>query len=78
MNRTKTPEQAVEAVSDAIREITAAASTLQARLPNEPHQERAVRVMNYETEELADALPVLRDLLPKAPKADDPTEGSKS
>lgn len=61
--RRMTPEQAVEAISDAIREIRAAASTLEARLPDNSHQERAVRVMSYETDELASALPVLRGLV---------------
>lgn len=60
--RRMTPEQALEAISDAIREIRAAASTLEARLPDNTHQERAVRVMTYEADELASAMPVLRGL----------------
>lgn len=61
--RRMTTEQAVEAISDAIREVRAAASTLEARLPDNTHQERAVRVMNYESDELASAYPVLREAL---------------
>lgn len=59
--RKMTAEQAVETISDAIREIRAAASTLEARLPDNTHQERAVRVMTYESDELAAAYPVLRE-----------------
>lgn len=62
-HRKMTAEQAVDAVAEAIRELNAAASNLERALPDEPHQERAVRVLNYETDELASALPVLRDLI---------------
>lgn len=61
--RTMTPEEAVQAVADASRELGTASATLSARLPDNRHQERAVSVMDYETGELADALPVLQEML---------------
>lgn len=60
--RKMTYEAAVDAVSEAVRELRAAAANLERAMPDEPHQERAVRVMTYECDELTSALAVFRDL----------------
>lgn len=61
--RKMTVERAVDAVSEAVRELRAAAANLERALPDEPHQERAVRVMTYECDELTAALATLREHL---------------
>lgn len=53
--REMTAEQAVDALTESIREITAAAGNLERALKGNPHQERAVRVMQYEVGELTSA-----------------------
>lgn len=53
--REMTAEQAVDAITESIRELTAAAGNLERALKGNPHQERAVRVMQYEVGELTSA-----------------------
>lgn len=61
--RIKSYPDAVDAVSEAIRELSAAATNIERALPDNPHQERCTRVINYEVGELTDALQSLREML---------------
>jgi len=54
-----TPDEAVDLVSAAAREIGAAAAAQRARVPGR-EAERVLRVLEYEAEQLTDAVGVLR------------------
>ena len=54
-----TPDEAVDAVSAAAREIGAAAAAQRARVPGR-EAERVLRVLEFEAEQLTDAVAVLR------------------